>query len=167
MLLNFTFHTENFYNIQHTSMFTIGQYPKKAFLLKSISVSVDDEMRLGTQNLHNFPEMTISLECFSNFRFIYSYETSLKYIRLLDKPYVNEITLRGQKPPLQCCQRLDFKCAFLKGLDLLLLKVWSLQVNGLQSYQPPSNFENDSNLPGFESWLTGSSSAGASWQTFS
>ena len=142
MLLNFTFHTENFYNIQHTSMFTIGQYPKKAFLLKSISVSVD-EMRLGTQNLHNFPEMTISLECFSNFRFIYSYETSLKYIRLLDKPYVNEITLRGQKPPLQCGQPLDFLCAILKDLDLLTLRIQGLQVKLLQSYQP-SNFENDS-----------------------
>ena len=23
--------------------------------------------------------------------------------RLLNKPYVNEVTLRGQKPPLKCC----------------------------------------------------------------
>ena len=25
------------------------------------------------------------------------------YIRLLNKPYENEVTLRGQKPPLNCC----------------------------------------------------------------
>ena len=64
------------------------------------------------------------------------------YIRLLNKPYVNEVTLRRQKPPLKCCQPLDFQCAFLKGLDVSILKIWSLQVKGLQSYQP-SNFEND------------------------
>ena len=67
--------------------------------------------------------------------------------------YVNEGTLRGQKPPLEC-------------LDLLLIKIWGLQIKGLQSCQQ-SNFENDSSSPGIESGPTGSSGAGAGWQTFS
>ena len=32
----------------------------------------------------------------------------LAMVRLLNKPYVNEVTLRGQKPPLKCCQPLEF-----------------------------------------------------------
>ena len=70
------------------------------------------------------------------------------YKGLLNKPYVNEVTLRGQKPPLKCCQPLNFYCTFLKGLDLLMKKIWGLQVIGLQSYQS-SNFEND--LPRYNS----------------
>ena len=46
-----------------------------------------------------------------------------------------------------------------------MLKIWALQVKGLQSYRP-SNFENDSTSPGFEPGLTGSSGAVAGWQTF-
>ena len=30
------------------------------------------------------------------------------YIRLLNKPYVNGVTLREQNQPLKCCQPLDF-----------------------------------------------------------
>ena len=40
--------------------------------------------------------------------------------------YANEVTLRERNPPLKCCQPLDFLCTFLKSLDLLLLKIWSL-----------------------------------------
>ena len=40
---------------------------------------------------------------------------------LLNKPYVNEVTLRGQKTPLNNCQPLDFWHASLKGLDLSIL----------------------------------------------
>ena len=29
------------------------------------------------------------------------------YIRLLNKPYENEVTLTGQKPPLKCCQYVE------------------------------------------------------------
>ena len=54
---------------------------------------------------------------------------------LITNPYVNEVNLRRQKPPLKCCQPLDFLCDFLKGLDLSMLKIWSLQVKGLQNYQ--------------------------------
>ena len=36
--------------------------------------------------------------------------------------------------------------AFLKGLDLSLLKILSLLVKGLQSYSP-SNFEDDKIIP--------------------
>ena len=44
----------------------------------------------------------------------------------LSKPYVNEVTLREQKCPLKCCQPLDFLYTSLKGLDLLMLKIWGL-----------------------------------------
>ena len=52
-----------------------------------------------------------------------------------NKPYVNEVTLTGQNLPLKCCQPLDFQCTFLKGLDLLMLKILGLLIKGLQSYQ--------------------------------
>ena len=29
------------------------------------------------------------------------------YKQLLNKPYENEVTLTGQKPPLKCCQPLE------------------------------------------------------------
>ena len=43
------------------------------------------------------------------------------YIRLLNKPYENVVTLREQKVPSRYCQPLDFLYNFLKGLDILLL----------------------------------------------
>ena len=43
------------------------------------------------------------------------------YKRLLNKPYVNEVTLRWQKPPLKCCWPLDIWHTFLKGLNLSIL----------------------------------------------
>ena len=52
---------------------------------------------------------------------------------------VNDVTLTGQKPSLKLCQPLELFTQFEKGLDLLILKIWGLQVKGLQSYQP-SNF---------------------------
>ena len=45
---------------------------------------------------------------------------------LLNKPYVNEVTLRGQNPPLRYCNLLIFCVLFKKGLDLLMLKIWGL-----------------------------------------
>ena len=45
---------------------------------------------------------------------------------LLNKPYENDVTLRGQNIPLKCCQPLDFLYTSLKGLDLLMLQIWSL-----------------------------------------
>ena len=57
-------------------------------------------------------------------------------------PYVNEVTLREQKPPLKCCQPFDLLTQLKRELDLLMLKIWRLQVKGLQNYRP-SNFEND------------------------
>ena len=42
------------------------------------------------------------------------------YIRLLNKPYVNGVTLREQNQPLKCCQPLEFWYTSLKGLDLTL-----------------------------------------------
>ena len=41
------------------------------------------------------------------------------YVRLLNKPYENEVALSEQKIPLKCCQPLDFwYTSTLKGLDL-------------------------------------------------
>ena len=40
------------------------------------------------------------------------------YIRLLNKPYENEVSLTGQNPPLKCCQPLEILIHFKKGLDL-------------------------------------------------
>ena len=42
---------------------------------------------------------------------------------LLNKPYENEVTLRGHNIPLKCCQPLEILTQFLKGLDLLMLKI--------------------------------------------
>ena len=36
------------------------------------------------------------------------------YIRFLDKPYVNEVTLRGQNPPSKCCKYLKLLTYFEK-----------------------------------------------------
>ena len=47
-----------------------------------------------------------------------------------------------------------------------MLKILGLYVKGVQSYQP-SNFENDSALPGIEPGPTGLSGAKAGRQTFS
>ena len=47
-----------------------------------------------------------------------------------------------------------------------MLKIWSLQVEGLQTSRP-SNFENDLTLGVLEGGPNGSSVAGAGRQTFS
>ena len=62
--------------------------------------------------------------------------------RLLNKPYIEEVTLSKQNPAFKCCQSLEILTNFLKGIDLSMLKIWDLQVKGLQSYQL-SNIEND------------------------
>ena len=36
------------------------------------------------------------------------------YIRLLNKPYENEVTLTGQNPPLKCCKLLELLTNFKK-----------------------------------------------------
>ena len=51
--------------------------------------------------------------------------------QLLNKLYVNEVTLRGQKPPLKCCYPLDFSYIFTKSLYLLLMKIWGMYIKGL------------------------------------
>ena len=48
------------------------------------------------------------------------------YIRLLNKPYVNEVTLTGQNPPWRQCHPLEIFTQFVKGLDLLMLKILGL-----------------------------------------
>ena len=57
------------------------------------------------------------------------------YKRSLNKPYENEVTMTGQKPPSKCCQHLETLHTLRKGLDLLMLKILGQQVKGLQSYQ--------------------------------
>ena len=63
---------------------------------------------------------------------------------LLNKPYENEVTLRGQNIPLKQCRPLELLTQFERGSDLSMLKIWGLQVKALQSYLS-SNFENDLN----------------------
>ena len=92
--------------------------------------------------------------------------STFAYKRLLNKPYENEVTLRGQKSPLKCCQYFGFQCPFFKGLDISMLKIWGLWVKGLQSCHP-SNFENDSTPVRVKPGPNGSSGAGAGQQTFS
>ena len=48
------------------------------------------------------------------------------YIRLLNKPYWNEVTLTGQNPALKCCQYVETWHALRKGLDLSMLKILGL-----------------------------------------
>ena len=46
---------------------------------------------------------------------------------LLNKPYVHEVTLTGQKPPLTCHQDLEILYTLRKRVDLLMLKnFWSV-----------------------------------------
>ena len=40
------------------------------------------------------------------------------YILLLNRPYENEGTLRGQNPPLKCCKPIEIFTCFQIGLDL-------------------------------------------------
>ena len=47
------------------------------------------------------------------------------YKWLLNKPYVNEVTLRGQNPPLKCCYPLDFLYTFL---NVLIFQCWKFGV---------------------------------------
>ena len=48
------------------------------------------------------------------------------YIRLLNKPYVNGVTLREQNQPLKCYQPLELLTQLKRGLDLSKLKIWGL-----------------------------------------
>ena len=48
------------------------------------------------------------------------------YIRLLNKPYENEVTLIGQNPPSKCYQPLELFTQLKRGLDLLTLKILGL-----------------------------------------
>ena len=48
------------------------------------------------------------------------------YKRLLHKPYVNEVHLTGQNPPLNCCQHLEIQYTVRKRVDLLMLKILGL-----------------------------------------
>ena len=43
------------------------------------------------------------------------------YVRLLNKPYENEVTFRGQNIPLKCCQPLELLMCIEtgEGLDLI------------------------------------------------
>ena len=45
------------------------------------------------------------------------------YVRLLNKPYENQVTLTGQNPPSKCCQPLEILANFITGLDLFILEI--------------------------------------------
>ena len=90
----------------------------------------------------------------------------LSMVRLLNKPYVNGVYLTGQNLPLKCYKPLKIFTQFEKDSDLSMLQIWGLQVKGLQNYRP-SNFESALTPVPLELGPTGSSVAGAAWQTFS
>ena len=46
------------------------------------------------------------------FTYVVHTATTFAYIRLLNKPYANEVTLTEQKIPLNCCQPFDFLYTF-------------------------------------------------------
>ena len=52
------------------------------------------------------------------------------YIRLLNKPYENEVTLTWQNPPLKCCQPLKRWTYFKRGLDLTIKNMGSVGQKG-------------------------------------
>ena len=79
---------------------------------------------------------------------------------LLNKPYVNEVTLTGQNPPLKCCKCLEFLAHFLNGLDLSIEEIWGLKIKGLQICLP-SNSDNDSAPVQLKQGPSGSTRAGA------
>ena len=45
---------------------------------------------------------------------------------LVNENYQNEVTLTGQNPLLKFCYPLELSTQFLKGLELLILKIWGL-----------------------------------------
>ena len=44
--------------------------------------------------------------------------SSFTYMRLVNKPYENKVTLTEQNPPLKYCQPLELLTQLKKGLDL-------------------------------------------------
>ena len=102
----------------------------------------------------------------------------LAYKRLLNKPYVNEVNLTGQKPPLKYCQDIEIQYAVRKksrsfnaknfgsvdqrAAKLLAAKVGLLKKKSAASAIPPkvcaSAFGPGSSTPGvksfsmFDSW---------------
>ena len=49
------------------------------------------------------------------------YTANFAYVRLINKPYENEVTLTGQKPPLKYRQTLEILTHFITGLDLFFI----------------------------------------------
>ena len=59
------------------------------------------------------------------------YESTIQFWKmnlnhLLNKPCVNEVTLKGQNPPLKYCQSLELLTQLEKDIDLSMLKIWGL-----------------------------------------
>ena len=52
--------------------------------------------------------------------------SNFAYVRLLNKPYENEVTLTGQNLPLKCFQQLEIQNTVRKRVDLLILKILDL-----------------------------------------
>ena len=60
------------------------------------------------------------------------------YMQLLNKPYVKEVTLTGQSPPLKCFQPLEILTHFIRGLGLwklVTLQPFNLQTPYLQNWK--------------------------------
>ena len=61
----------------------------------------------------------------------YSYETSITNGYYLNKPQVNEFTLRGINLSLKCCQPLELFTYFERGLRSLIQIIQGLEVIGM------------------------------------
>ena len=90
-------------------------------VVKSIDVLVLWSNRSALFNNWNYYELANPQ--FQNFTLHYA---NLISARLLNKPYVNEVTLSKQNPALKCCQSLELLTQLKRELDLLMLKIWSL-----------------------------------------
>ena len=66
-------------------------------------------------NLNSKATKTICLESFGTVLSQYIQLWTFAIIRLLNKPYKNEVTLTGQNAPLKCCQLLGFLTQLKKG----------------------------------------------------
>ena len=51
---------------------------------------------------------------------------------VLTKPYINEVTLTGQNPPLKCWWPFDLLLQLKRNLDFSILKILGLYINGLK-----------------------------------
>ena len=96
---------------------------------------------------------------------MYNYGHISTSVRLLNKPYGNEVILRGQNIPLKCCQELFIYIG--RGFTSFHSGNMPVSVGQRAASCHRSNSEDDSNPVGVKFKLTGWNRAKAEQQTFS